>query len=294
MAKLSVGITGRKRSGLFLRSALVEQGPMVADRVAVRARPILQEGEEPPDLMPQLNLLGQLLETSLDQMVEEDAKLFREDTRRATLLEERDDKAALLGRKVTGMRRLVQGHYEKPATAELGFVGGVAREPVALSRQAELICEQLKSEELADMLGPALFDPPHDLSPYALQIEPVIAEVQLAHREHQRSRRRVDKLLESKSVAVDEYDTVFLRVARQFEDLCRLAGLDKLADKVRPSLTRKGETVEPPPETDSSAEEGESTSAADPGTSPGAEPAERPATEPGTAPVAAAGESEQA
>ena len=48
MAKLSIEVTGKIRSGLFLLSALWEQGPAVAHLMREKLRPSLGEGEEPP------------------------------------------------------------------------------------------------------------------------------------------------------------------------------------------------------------------------------------------------------
>ena len=49
-------------------------------------------------------------------------------------------------------------------------------------------------------------------------------------------------MLVKKVDAVAEYDRIFLRTARMFEDLCRLAGNDALAERVRPSSRSPGRT----------------------------------------------------
>ncbi|MEM7354511.1 MAG: hypothetical protein AAF657_27130 [Acidobacteriota bacterium] len=272
MAKLSTQITGKIRSGLFLLSALSQQGPRVAELLLMRARTSLPEDEEPVDFLAQIRGLGQILQATLNRMVEADRALYRENAKRAQRLSERDDQVTTLGKRVRGVRRILTGAYDAPDIARLGLEGRTPREPVALLRRAELLLEGLRREDLDQLLKEPLFLPPLDPRPYVPQIELLAETLRLAYEAHQASRRRVDELLAEKKTAVAAYHTAFLRVARQFEDLCRLAGLQELAEKVRPSLTRRGETqVRPEKDAGVDAPEVDAEDAGSPGT--GSDPA---------------------
>ncbi len=105
MAKLSIEITDMIRSALFVLSALWEQGPQVARLVTEKLPPSLNEGEEPPSFLAQIEALGRLLKSALDLMVELDTLTVDQNLLRATLLNYRDDKLGFLGQRLTGLRR---------------------------------------------------------------------------------------------------------------------------------------------------------------------------------------------
>ncbi len=282
MPKLSIEITGKIRSALFVLAALWEQGPTVAGLVTDKLRASLTGGEEPPDFLAQIRGLGQILKFALDLMVELDKLLVAEDQQRFALYRDREEKIADLGRKITGVRRIITGHFVNPDLKSLGLEGRTERESIALQRQTELICERVASDDLDDLLGDSLFEPRLDPRPFEPQIQPGVVVLREAFEAHQRSRRRVDELRARKNEAVESYDDTFIRVARQFEDLCRLAGLDALADRLRPSLTRRGETAEPPageePAGDASASEPVAEPVAESDSEAGDEPAAEPAS----------------
>ena len=65
----------------------------------------------------------------------------------------------------------------------------------------------------------------------------------LATDELAREERKTEALKLAKDNALARYNKSFLWIARTVESLCRLAGLDEVANRVRPSQRRPGVTA---------------------------------------------------
>lgn len=233
----------RQKSAADVEEAILSHSQEAQNAVTAFFTPYLGEGEAPPDVTQLQELCSRLLERHRKEIVEADEAHLAETRDDPLPRIRRDAAAAALVERLTLIRDnvgVIVGPVE--GAALLGIDGPMDRDPVVLARKTRRALDVIQAEDL-EMPPSRLEGIVVDPRPWVAGLEGPLQELESALKEVTRSRRTSESTLIAKQEALEEYDRVFLRVARLQEALFRVAGLDRLADRVRPSKRRPGQTV---------------------------------------------------
>ena len=261
IVKTSKEVTDRQKACVFLLSVFLLQGPKVAETLSELFRPHLPEGEA-PGFLSVIMTLARALKAAMAELVAADEAHYAAKAAYTATLRRRDALAGWLTTRMVGLRRTVLGQHEDPDLGRLGFEGETGREAVIVMRQVDRVVDIFdgtslrEGESLESILGPPLFDDsPFETRNYGEQLKRRADELHLVVDQIGDERRRAEDAFLKVQSKAKSYDQLFLRGARIFEDKCRLIGWDELADRIRPSTKKPGQTEqEPPPEEEANAE----------------------------------------
>lgn len=292
--KLSKEVIDRLKACLFLTAAFTEQGLEIVTGIRglikERAENLSEEGQsgsEESDILGTFRFLGQQMRQKIDLAIAIEKQIYALNVRLDEFRKVRDSEATVLGQKRAGLRNTILGQYVKPNISALGVQGGVPRDATALAINLELIQDRFQDSEMLDnRLGRPLFKKAHQqVVEQAGELLKPTKELRETLETIAKLERRVAVLLARKHTTLEGYDPWFLRSARMFSDLCRIAGNTELADRVRPSRNRPGRTEETPDVPDETVAEAvnETPAAVEPDVDPEAEEIALPLnTQPGS------------
>jgi hypothetical protein len=254
-------VTARTQSCRTVVWAIDTFGGRLVDELGPSFTPFLGEGEVMP-FETQLELFKKKLIHDRDQMVSAD-RAYRDQRAQETLVRGRRDAAVKeVNRDMVGLHDAMKGVYSAEKLAELGFPRRMPRGPEQLSEQASYLNLRLSDPDL-DLSG-ARFEFQVEASNLVGSLSGSSATLKQEIDELAREERETEALKLAKDDALDRYNNSFLWIARAVESLLRLAGLDEVARRVRPSSRRKGETEVKGDPTEDGTTEGEASSEASP------------------------------
>lgn len=244
-------VVARIRSCRAVLWALETHGRHLSENLGETFSPLLEEGQAMP-FEVQIELFKKQLILVRDQLVSTD-RAYRDQKAAESLVRgRRDTQAETVNKGVVGLRQAFTGIYSDDKLAAFGFARRTPQQPAELQEQASHLVERLEDPDL-DLSGSRFGDFQLDAQQLARELVGSVESLQEADEELAREERKTEALKLAKDDALEQYNKSFLWIARTIESLCRLAGLDEAAKRVRPSSRKPGVTAqrfdesEPPP-----------------------------------------------
>ncbi len=234
-------VTDRMQSCRAVQWAIETFGTVMVVNPGGTFDPLLADGQVTP-FATQLELFKKKLTLDLDQLVAKDRAYRDQKAREALSRAWRSEQFEEVTSGVVGLRQAFTGFYSQHKLAEFGFARQTSRQPEELMEQVSHLVSRLNDSEL-DLTGSRFGDFKLDAPHLARELVGSVGTFQQAADELAGEERKTEAMKLAKDEALSQYNQSFLWIARTVESLCRLAGLDEVAKRVRPSSRRPGVTA---------------------------------------------------
>lgn len=245
-------------TSLKVETEIETHAPEIAGRLDERFAPRFEGlgvGSERPDFLSTLLAMKGELQASREALAAQEQRHMDLLKRGIELRGERGKLTDSLYGDFSAMRRTVEqvydseGNTERSAFVLAGIQGPTAQKPVRLLRQVDLAVAHLLNSDLVlpePRFGGVDVDPrrlARGLRPRAQRLGEVIREIKEVGSQLNATRKE-------KNRAVEHHKETFLWVARGAESFFQLAGESELAERIRPSVRRRGRRAADVGETD--------------------------------------------
>ncbi len=233
-------VADRVQSTAVVLWAIREHGHAMVDILDGQYCPYLEDGEVMPFEI-QLRLFEKALIHRRDDLVEAERELRAQKARENKARRRRDAAVGAANGDVVALRRLYRGAYSDDQLVDVGFARQTPQGPEELYEQAVQLVDGMDDSRL--QLSGRFEDFELNARPLVRQLKTSSRTLQQASSDLRREERISETKLFVKDQALKTHNHAFLWIARTVESLLRLAGLEALAARVRPSARRPGVTV---------------------------------------------------
>jgi hypothetical protein len=233
----------RQRAARTVASTAYTYSADTASRVKETLLRYAKPGEQIPDIQLLLRLVGRMIASENEALTRADAAHEIELADDTEPRKQRDETAEKVRRNLKDLRTAIETTYGAVGLPRLQLSDTIPHDPSALAMLARTVLVHLRDESIklpaARRRGLSL-----DREAFAEELASDLPLLDKALAVVAREAREAEVTLRAKRLALESNDRAFTRGAAFLSATFTLAGLDELAEKIRPSIEQTGQTHE--------------------------------------------------
>ena len=246
-------VTDRERSGKLVFQAGATHADAAARAIAERLKKHTRKTDERPDVAALFRMFGLRLMGSVEAMIAADEAHEVELGDDAQYRAARDVAQASLYKLVIDVRDQVKSVLGDPGLERLGMKSPAPDSSDRLAVYARGVARKLADAKI-ELPPPKRKTATIDRGAMRDELEAALAPLDEALKDVSREVKEAEATRVTRQKAIVEYDDVFAETANLYDALFRAAGMDEIADRVRPSKRRPGRIASDETEGDTPAE----------------------------------------